>query len=132
MKEKGSEESTNRNWLPLVSIALLLLLCGGGAYFLLNRAGETGGESVALEPPAAQELPPDVAVRLERIQAVRDAIEELDPRCRRLLTLLYLDRDGCSYKDAARALGMPTGSVGPIRIRCLSQVAEILDRGGIE
>ena len=99
---------------------------------LLRRQG-TGepGRRSADEPEASQDLPPEILARLERIQAVRDAVAELDPRCRRLLELLHLEPGERTYRDVAQALGIPTGSVGPIRIRCLARLAEILDRGGV-
>ncbi len=75
----------------------------------------------AAEPPV---LPDEVAERLERIQAVRDAIAVLEDRCRELLT--RTDLEGASYKQTAESLGMPLGSVGPTRLRCLAKLADLL------
>jgi len=50
---------------------------------------------------------------------VHAALEELHERCRALLRLLYLDSSAPSYGAISRKFGIPRGSVGPTRARCL-------------
>ena len=57
-------------------------------------------------------------LRLERQQALRDGLRELRPQHRELLELLVADPP-LSYDDISRRLGMPKGSIGPTRARCL-------------
>ncbi|HEX5741121.1 MAG TPA: sigma-70 family RNA polymerase sigma factor, partial [Pilimelia sp.] len=57
----------------------------------------------------------------ERRQAVRAAVAELPPRCRRLWTML-LREPAASYSEIAAELGIPLGSLGPTRARCLEKL----------
>jgi RNA polymerase sigma factor (sigma-70 family) len=61
------------------------------------------------------------------------AFGRLSERCQRLLRVLVLEpEDGApSYDMAAAVLGMPKGSLGPTRGRCLDQLRKYLDGGGI-
>ncbi|RME09468.1 MAG: sigma-70 family RNA polymerase sigma factor [Ardenticatenia bacterium] len=66
-------------------------------------------------------------MRREEQQILREAMERLDERCRRLLTLLFFDEeDGVSYQEIAELLDMPLGSIGPTRSRCLQKLRRIL------
>lgn len=68
-------------------------------------------------------------LRLEQSDAVREALDELAPACQRLLRLLMLDPPP-SYEEVSAALGMPVGSIGPTRGRCLRKLqAMMADRG---
>ncbi len=72
----------------------------------------------ALDHPADDaELEEDL-LRLERHQALRDGLRELRPQHRQLLQLLLTDPP-LSYDDISRRLGIPKGSIGPTRARCL-------------
>ena len=49
------------------------------------------------------------------------ALESLSPRHQRLMRALFAEVVP-SYSDLAAELGMPVGSIGPIRGRCLAQL----------
>ena len=49
------------------------------------------------------------------------AFAALSERCKRLLRLLMADEEP-SYEEVGAALGMPVGSIGPTRIRCLEKL----------
>jgi RNA polymerase sigma factor (sigma-70 family) len=66
----------------------------------------------------------------ERALAVRVALERIPPRCQALLKLLVAD-PGASYEDVSRALGMPVGSIGPTRLRCLEQLRRAMAVQGV-
>ena len=67
---------------------------------------------------------------LEDEQAVREALGAMGERCRRLLTALYFEASDGGYDEIARRLGMPRGSIGPTRRRCLETLrAELAARG---
>jgi RNA polymerase sigma factor (sigma-70 family) len=89
----------------------------------LRREREQARAEAALPPPAPEEL--------ERQQAVREALAELGERCRRLLEALYFEAAGeGGYDVVAERLGIPRGSIGPTRARCLEKLrAELLARG---
>lgn len=67
---------------------------------------------------------PDVdepVLRAERVHVLRTAFATLSARCRDLLSLLMTDPP-VSYTDISTRLGMPIGSIGPTRIRCLGNL----------
>ena len=60
-------------------------------------------------------------LRAERRQALRDAFAQLPQRCQRLLAWL-LHEPPLSYEEISERTGMPTGSLGPTRGRCLDRL----------
>jgi len=62
---------------------------------------------------------------------VRDALEHLDGRCKKLLWLLYYDRSEPSYEEISQRIRMPLGSIGPTRARCLQKLRKILQTMGM-
>jgi RNA polymerase sigma factor (sigma-70 family) len=72
---------------------------------------------------------PDVEERLlagERAQAVREAVSTLPTRSQQLLELLMADPP-VSYTEISDKLGLPIGSIGPTRGRCLERLRVILE-----
>ena len=58
---------------------------------------------------------------------MRVALQRLDERCRQLLSLLFADEDErLPYDQVAQQLGIPQGSIGPTRARCLGKLRELL------
>lgn len=78
-------------------------------------------ELLASEDKAAEQE----AVEMEASQAVRDGVARLPAKCRQILTLLYLDHE-LPYVEVARQMGMPIGSIGPTRARCLERLRQDL------
>jgi RNA polymerase sigma factor (sigma-70 family) len=72
------------------------------------------GESVYSDPH-------DAMFAAERRTALLDAMKELPPRRRRLMTLLVAKPD-MSYEEVGRTLGIPVGSIGPTRLRSISHL----------
>lgn len=77
-------------------------------------------------------LAADVAEAADRDQRVRQAMAQLDDRCRGLLTALFLESDRADYAALAARLGMPVGSIGPTRGRCLKKLERLLAAAGID
>ncbi|MBL0148879.1 MAG: sigma-70 family RNA polymerase sigma factor [Ideonella sp.] len=72
-------------------------------------------------------VPEQLLSHLQQLDRLRQAIEQLEPRSRRMIELLFSDEDQrLPYEDIARQLGMPTGSLGPTRQRCLDRLRRIL------
>ena len=71
--------------------------------------------------------PEDRVARLELVFAVREAVEALGPPCSDLLAALYFSPTS-EYRQVAKRLGMPLGSVGPTRQRCLERLFRKLER----
>ena len=81
-----------------------------------------GHDDADLENAAAYE--PDIDARLladERAQVVHDAMSCLPRRWQRLLELLMADPP-VSYAEISDQLGLPIGSIGPTRGRCLARL----------
>jgi RNA polymerase sigma factor (sigma-70 family) len=57
----------------------------------------------------------------ERDAALRHAFISLPPRWRSLLEVL-MDAPSASYEEVAETVGMPIGSIGPTRQRCLERL----------
>ncbi len=57
----------------------------------------------------------------ERNAALRAAFAELPPRCQRLLSM-FLSDPPHSYAEIHAELGIPVGSIGPQRARCLDRL----------
>ena len=62
-----------------------------------------------------------------RQESLEMGMTHLGDRCRELLTLIFLDDQEPSYDEISALLGMPKGSIGPTRNRCLSQLRAILE-----
>lgn len=67
----------------------------------------------------------DEVIRGETKSTLWRHIEQLPERCRTLLRVIaFADRP--DYADLAKALGMPQGSIGPTRGRCLAKLRILL------
>jgi len=79
----------------------------------------------------AMPTPDDLLKTWGRQEALAQGMSRLQPRCRELLTLLFLDTSEPSYDDISMELDLPKGSIGPTRNRCLQQLRTILEGLGI-
>jgi RNA polymerase sigma factor (sigma-70 family) len=88
--------------------------------------GDDPLETAASPVPLADE----VLERAERTALVHRGLEAVDERCRMLLETLFFREPAISYEEAARALGVPLGSIGPTRARCLEKLRKALQTLG--
>lgn len=65
------------------------------------------------------------ADRAAEAEWLRAGMELLPPRCRLLLEALYWG-GARPYAEVAAQLGIPIGSIGPTRARCLDQLRQLL------
>ena len=77
-----------------------------------------------------QAVPGEILAELEKEQMVRDAIAQLNPRCRHMVRMLFFENPPRPYQEVARELGLATGSIGFIRGRCLHKLRKQLDKMG--
>ena len=89
-----------------------------------TKTGDADDEALAVVDSAP--LPDEALVRLEEQHRIRMALDDLDPRCRELLTMLYYQIEPPPYSEIAAALGTPEGSIGPTRARCLKKLMKLL------
>jgi RNA polymerase sigma factor (sigma-70 family) len=78
-------------------------------------------DGVATHQPAVDEH----LLADERAEAVRDAVSRLPRRWQRLIELLMSDPPA-SYAEISDQLGLPVGSIGPTRGRCLARLRVLL------
>ncbi|MFN8497382.1 MAG: sigma-70 family RNA polymerase sigma factor [Anaerolineae bacterium] len=80
----------------------------------------------------SEELGEDDSLLLDHVsqtdlqRLVRRAMGELDAPSQRLLTALFFETASPSYQEISRRLGIPTGSIGPMRARSLKKLKVIL------
>ena len=83
-------------------------------------------DNSALEGVAAYELEVDERLlAAERAQVVREALSHLPHKWQRMLELLMADPPA-SYAEISDQLGLPVGSIGPTRRRCLARLHALL------
>lgn len=71
-------------------------------------------------------IPEQALIDLQQANRVRDALERMGSRCRDLLQLLFRDDESLPYEEVSRRTGMPVGSIGPTRTRCIEKLRELL------
>ncbi|HSM21830.1 MAG TPA: sigma-70 family RNA polymerase sigma factor, partial [Rubrivivax sp.] len=94
------------------------------------RGGDGGerDEGPAWDPPAEDPLPEAMLSDLQQLHHLRHALDRLDERCRELLRLVFEDEDEqLPYAEIAQRLGVPVGSLGPTRARCLQKLRRLCE-----
>jgi RNA polymerase sigma factor (sigma-70 family) len=90
-----------------------------------RRKPVSGSEEILGLLPDGTPLPAEEIAQLEERHFVRQAFDQLPARCRALLDLLYYAAEAPSYERVSERLGMPVGSIGPTRARCLEKLARL-------
>jgi RNA polymerase sigma factor (sigma-70 family) len=85
----------------------------------LAEDNELESRSPVAEDPAA------VVTRSDRDAALWRAVQTLSERCQRLLRVIAFS-ERPNYRELSDELGMPVGSIGPTRGRCLDKLREAL------
>lgn len=94
----------------------------------LTRDDESDGPG--LEDTLADDAPLAEAAlsELQQLHLLRQSLDRLDERCRSLLLLVFRDDDDhMPYDEVSRRLGMPVGSIGPTRSRCLDKLRRLVE-----
>ena len=74
--------------------------------------------------------PDGALIEAEEYSALGRAFANMAERCQRLLRVLMSDPPP-HYEEVAEALGMPIGSIGPTRARCLERLQREVEIAGI-
>ena len=83
------------------------------------------GDELAALPVHREELPDEVVLRDSRQRRLWEHVQGLSDRCRELIRVIaFADRP--DYALIAESLGMPVGSIGPTRGRCLAKLRQVL------
>jgi RNA polymerase sigma factor (sigma-70 family) len=86
--------------------------------------GTNEADAVRDETP----LPDEQLLILEEQHLIRTAVSSLDERCQKLVEMLFYRAQPPSYAEIAAELGIPEGSIGPTRARCLGKLLRILKK----
>jgi RNA polymerase sigma factor (sigma-70 family) len=79
------------------------------------------GEELAAIPAQRDQTPEELIFRDDRQRQLWEHVQALPERCRELMRVIaFADRP--DYALIADALGMPVGSIGPTRGRCLAKL----------
>ena len=84
------------------------------------------------EPAATKELPEEMLRELETEQQLREQLQQLTPRCRQLIEMLFFEEPARPYCEVAASLGIAMGSIGFIRGRCLEKLQARLEEIGFK
>ncbi len=129
-----AEDVVQATWLTFVrsrdaiaderAVAGWLTTCARREAWRVARRGRQAApsEPVVLEAhlPAVDSAE-DSAALSDRDRRVWSAVGRLDGRCRHLLRVVAFE-ERPDYREIAGTLGMPVGSIGPTRRRCLDKL----------
>lgn len=100
----------------------------------LNLVRRLGRESVVWDPDLPVETADDFLPPLDTglLEEERDvhlwrSFEQLSAQCQALLRVL-IATEPVTYAQVAETFGMPVGSIGPTRMRCLDRLRKITDQ----
>lgn len=71
-------------------------------------------------------IPEDALADLQQLDHLRAAFDQLDGRCQTLLRAVFSDQDRPDYHDISQRLGLPVGSIGPTRGRCIDKLRRLM------
>jgi RNA polymerase sigma factor (sigma-70 family) len=91
---------------------------------LQRRVREQPSDDPALGEDIRVVDPCEKLIAAERRAALYSAVAQLPVASRRLMTLM-IARPGMSYEQVGEALGIPIGSIGPTRLRCISRLSHM-------
>jgi RNA polymerase sigma factor (sigma-70 family) len=91
---------------------------------LQRRVREQPSDDPALGEDIRVVDPCEELIAAERRAALYSAVAQLPVASRRLMTLM-IARPGMSYEQVGEALGIPIGSIGPTRLRCISRLSHM-------
>lgn len=97
-----------------------------GSQRLDQNTDSAADEAAAIRDEAP--LPDEQLLILEEQHRIRTAVSLLDERCRRLLQMLFYRSEPPPYAEIAASLGIPEGSIGPTRARCLGKLLRMIKK----
>ena len=66
-------------------------------------------------------------IELEQQHLIRTALRQLEERCQKIISMLYLRNTAASYAEVATAVGVGETSISPLRSRCLKKLEKLLN-----
>lgn len=90
----------------------------------VRRRRSVAGVSRDLVDPAT--LSDEAYSILRTRHKLEEGLARLGDPCAKLLRLLFLETETISYEEISKRTGLPIGSIGPNRARCLEKLRKIL------
>jgi len=97
-----------------------------GFFSAYSPGTEEAMEAEMANLPDASPLADAVLIELEEQHLIRMALNELETRCRKILSMIYLQDATATYAEVAREIGVGETSISPLRARCLKKLAKVL------
>jgi len=88
--------------------------------------GDEGAEDPLALVPDPVMLQDEQLAELQTHDRLRRAVDRLDPRARQFIELVFLQDEPLSYSEISARLGIPEGSIGPTRVRCLAKLRKLM------
>jgi len=80
--------------------------------------------NLADKTPLADEM----LIELEQQHLIRTALKQLEERCQKILSMLYLSAATATYSEVAAVIGVGETSISPLRSRCLKKLEKLLGK----
>ncbi len=116
-----------RSWIVTTAKFKTWGIVRGSKGFHSPETEEEMEQEMANLPDTAM-LADDMLIELEQQHQIRTALKELEERCQKILSMIYLQDAAASYLEVATAIGVGETSISPLRSRCLAKLAKILQR----
>ncbi len=87
---------------------------------------DDGENETAYSLPDKNPLTDEILIEIEEQHRIRNAVKNLEERCQKILTMLYLTEPVASYAQVALAIEVGETSISPLRARCLKKLAKFL------
>ena len=131
-----AEDAIQTAWLRLVDaadtitdprgvVSWLVVTVKRETWRQLRLTGREAEPDGGLPEILATETPEDVTIRSDRQRVLWRHVNDLPERCRALLRVIAFATTP-DYAAVAASLGMPIGSIGPTRGRCLAKLRAAL------
>ena len=85
------------------------------------------GQDQPFEIASSAPLADEQHQMFEQQQILREAVDALPDRCRKLITMLFYQDGKYSYAETARRVTIPLNSMGATRARCLAKLKKLLE-----
>ena len=99
-----------------------------GSKGLYSPATEEEMEAEMANIRDAAPLADDMLIELEEQHLIRTALHELEERCQKILSMIYLRDSAATYVEVAAAVGVGETSISPLRSRCLKKLEKVLTK----
>ncbi|MGC3995110.1 MAG: sigma-70 family RNA polymerase sigma factor [Propionicimonas sp.] len=131
-----AEEAIQTAWLRLVDgaatiadprgvVSWLVVTVKRETWRLLRLAGREVAPEAGVPDVADEVTPESLSIATEQQRVLWRHVEDLPERCRALLRVIAFAATP-DYAGVAASLGMPIGSIGPTRGRCLAKLRTAL------